>query len=836
MESEFLSQSPDNIVDIAEHVKQVKRKYEAEREKMFSYPGKVEDAIEYSNRISIMKVSEDGKISRIGLWDKLRLIGNFSVGLFMYFEYLKYLTIFFLFVSLISIIPIAANSTGDGLYDSEKRYLNAFLVTSLANLPNINKYLDEYSDETRAIQEYKKASDPRHQACWISDLIYSVFFFFLIIVFRIASGKLAKTCQKENLSAQNYTLEVVNIPQTITADELKRVFSNFGEIVEVNFSKQFSSTLGLMKNVSSIQTKVLYQEARLRIKHSKRKEKKLAKLAQKLQKARVKLDEAEKKAYKIDAGSIDDYPSLTAYVIFKYIEQRDRAFLVYKKYNSTSFFFKLFCSCCLKKFPDHLKMDHEIIPICELPDNPSNILWENKGITRMSRIFRTIVVLICLVVVMVVTFLIIFCLNLASEFVGTDECDQDYVLSDFTEDTSLQDDQVATDCFCSKLSYVDLFDSSSSFQYDLCYDYRVSMGLSYGVLIGSAVLISLSNNILKITLVKLSKFERYTSLSHQAASFATKLFFATVINTAFVTLLYKADLFGFSIMKSILDLFGSDIAASTSSVYYDDFSRTWYRIIGLKILNTMIIAMVSPHLVFLAVYRLQRWWHERKKNKKLIQVDLNKVYTPPVIEFEENYSVTLRIITVCFAFSSGIPILNIVCFIALATKFWSEWFLVTRWRQKPQKLDETINERVLKLLPIALVLHLGFGVYMYGAPDIFYDTKSDVLSRIMFCLYLSLFFAIVLLVYSLDLAVFQILRILFCGKERTSSKIHPEDASPEIRKNPAFFGSYYEVFDRLAFNGVYNFDLRQNPYYSDSILAINDVKIKGVPLVQEFEM
>lgn len=45
--------------------------------------------------------------------------------------------------------------------------------------------------------------------------------------------------------------------------------------------------------------------------------------------------------------------------------------------------------------------------------------------------------------------------------------------------------------------------------------------------------------------------------------------------------------------------------------------------------------------------------------------------------------------------------------------------MLLRYNKRPPSYDHTLNKKIIKILPFAVILHLMIGIYMYSSPLIF---------------------------------------------------------------------------------------------------------------------
>ena len=153
---------------------------------------------------------------------------------------------------------------------------------------------------------------------------------------------------------------------------------------------------------------------------------------------------------------------------------------------------------------------------------------------------------------------------------------------------------------------------------------------------------------------------------------------------------------------------------------YADLTRYWYIDVGNIITTTMFVSIFSPHLLTLLIN------YPYKKCKRRIcyklyksQYDLNKLFIGPSFDIANNLSQILTVIFSCYMYSGGIPLLNIFCLLALITNYWANKILLLRYYRKPPVYSADINNRILKFLPFAVILHCIMSLYAFTCPNIF---------------------------------------------------------------------------------------------------------------------
>lgn len=133
----------------------------------------------------------------------------------------------------------------------------------------------------------------------------------------------------------------------------------------------------------------------------------------------------------------------------------------------------------------------------------------------------------------------------------------------------------------------------------------------------------------------------------------------------------------------------------------------------------MVFNIVSPHIIYILLIPLIQFNKKRSEKYAVIQRDINELYTPPPYDIAARYATGLNAIFVCFFYASSMPLLLIICGFILLTMYWAEKYILLRYSRRPPNYDRKINERVISILPLAIILHTGVAIVSYGSPEIF---------------------------------------------------------------------------------------------------------------------
>ena len=102
-----------------------------------------------------------------------------------------------------------------------------------------------------------------------------------------------------------------------------------------------------------------------------------------------------------------------------------------------------------------------------------------------------------------------------------------------------------------------------------------------------------------------------------------------------------------------------------------------------------------------------------------------------VFQIEDHYANVIMIIFVCMMFSGGIPLMIPISFLGLATRYIYFKYSFIRFCRVPQTFNDSINNKILRILPFCFIVHFALDLWMYGVPLIF-STESSWFSDWVF--------------------------------------------------------------------------------------------------------
>lgn len=224
------------------------------------------------------------------------------------------------------------------------------------------------------------------------------------------------------------------------------------------------------------------------------------------------------------------------------------------------------------------------------------------------------------------------------------------------------------------------------------------------LVVSAAVLVLMINSGLAYAMRLLTKVEGHHSYEDLNASLALRLFYASFINTGLLVV--------------VINVAWPFVVAVTefSTGKYSDFSTGWYDNVGTSLLTTMIINTLSPHLYDLVCgYRF--CLRSRHPNLSLVvtQRDLNKSLLGPFSDPSIRFAQVFNTIFVCFTFSTGLPLMIPIAAASMLMFYWVDKVLFMWYFRKPPAYSIRLQQTMTSLLPVALILHLGVGVWMLTA-------------------------------------------------------------------------------------------------------------------------
>lgn len=111
-------------------------------------------------------------------------------------------------------------------------------------------------------------------------------------------------------------------------------------------------------------------------------------------------------------------------------------------------------------------------------------------------------------------------------------------------------------------------------------------------LIAGSLVIFISNFAIEIIINALRDFLKFKDVNQELSFKINNLMVSQFFNTAIIILILEATFEGYGVVTAV-----SYIPSVSMNAKYYDYSATWFFKIGIKLIITMLIYVVSPNLV-----------------------------------------------------------------------------------------------------------------------------------------------------------------------------------------------------------------------------------------------
>ncbi len=115
-----------------------------------------------------------------------------------------------------------------------------------------------------------------------------------------------------------------------------------------------------------------------------------------------------------------------------------------------------------------------------------------------------------------------------------------------------------------------------------------------------------------------------------------------------------------------------------------------------------------------------------KISSRLTKNEYFKLYVGPEFSIGSRYAQILYTMFVVIIFSSGIPFLYVCCFLFFVFTYWTDKFLLLRFYRTPPNTDLYNSKLFYNILLFGIIVHLSFGIWIYGNKEIFFNVNSPL--------------------------------------------------------------------------------------------------------------
>jgi len=160
-----------------------------------------------------------------------------------------------------------------------------------------------------------------------------------------------------------------------------------------------------------------------------------------------------------------------------------------------------------------------------------------------------------------------------------------------------------------------------------------------------------------------------------------------------------------------------------------DFNSDWYQTVGVTVLVVQMLNIVTSQSWKL----FQAWYHNNrlvaaKKDPSLAltQAKLNSLHLGPKFEHATNYATLMSTTFTCLTFATGMPLLYIVAAANFFVTYFVEKYMFIFVQRTPPRLDGRMGKEAVRIIPWAVVLHLGTSIWMLGNKELFLSEGTSL--------------------------------------------------------------------------------------------------------------
>jgi len=704
---------------------------------------------------------------------------EYGSGVTAYFKGLKLLTWALCFMTLAYIPTLIINVNGRGTLSQLSSL--TLVATTLGNTGFLG-YLSGNSTHVN-IPGWSMISNSPMTATSASliysscDVATSLIFLVAIIWMRYGEQHEDREVDEATVTADDYTVYLPHTPPCTTEADIREHFSALTRnersysgipsdawaIEEVHLAREDANLVATLMERGRMSRKIDRLRASIKEQEAIENSGKSLFLAScsrvdiRMKLFSSQLKAAEKAYKKIDSQASKESKSnvtVAAFVTFRYEEAKKR---IVEKYNGGL----LYWAC--QPRAHRLKTSGSPLPhrLTLIPaPNPDSVIWENLSVTFWQRLRRTTTSSLLSATLLCISFTLIWFTSWSTTLVyagpTTDCIDVPTVpqlknssLVEFYH-TSINADNITKYCSCETQGWstasahtlvsktfesTGLFDASDC-PYQSCprwllVDSQGAWGKSFcrtwltyrtvaiALTFASSTLLLAVNMGLSSFMRYFTKWEGHHSFEDLNASLVTRIFFVTFTNTALLTVLINVQ-------------WPDSTANSFSTGRYMDFSPSWYSNVGTQIMVTMLVNVFSPHLYLISMALLACCrWRCLRVSKFSTQAQLYKHILGPHVDPALRLAQVYTTLFVCLAFSTGMPALIPIALASMLLFYWVDKCLFMWYYRRPPAYNTALQGTMTSLLPYALLIHLGIGLWMLTGSAGFYNESSSSTSSLI---------------------------------------------------------------------------------------------------------
>lgn len=634
---------------------------------------------------------------------------RYGPGIYLFFDWMKQLIICFFIMSLLAGVSIFCNWNG-------KKFQQSEVTTQLDYTLLGNNALDPETESlTNEAIDWGKIgySTNSRTLGLLADYAYTIFFFLFVLYYNWRLKKKIVEAKKEAVFISNYSVEVSNLPEGATAEQLRQIMSNFGKVAEVTIGRNYLGHFHDFDNAKDLEVKLRYSwgirqnyganaeiDSQIEVLKNKVIEKK-KKIAGQLQKEGISL------------ANHSDFPAFNAYVIFERLEDKTRLMKKFHKIKQNHRLAMIFC--CIKK-KDLIEYDGKSLSFKNC-DEPSNIAYENVSEKTSKKIYARLLTFLAIICVILADFVSLYLLGKVNFSPRNSSCVTTPTYEQMEADEAMRSNGDSRYCFCRKLPIDQLLSSKNS---PYCTEYYYSY--TYGIVlnVGSSIVIMVSNVVLRTMVNKLSSKMLFNKVTSQVSIVTIIIFLSEFVNFIVITIFMRGSFYGFEASVYLSHLMGKiHPSLVDKNPIYKAYNSSWYLDIGAQIMYELMLEILIPHIFLIFWKPLVKWMKFRKANTGKLQYDVINNMVPSKFDLPPKAAHILSQVFVAVLLCSGIPTLVPCCFLFLTSYYWVQKSIFLNYSKVPKQIDESFVDLIGKVLYFAVFIHCIMGYFLYSSQGIF---------------------------------------------------------------------------------------------------------------------
>jgi hypothetical protein len=168
-----------------------------------------------------------------------------------------------------------------------------------------------------------------------------------------------------------------------------------------------------------------------------------------------------------------------------------------------------------------------------------------------------------------------------------------------------------------------------------------------------------------------------------------------------------------------------------------EFSSDWFQTIGVTVILVQLGDLVAGQGDNLfSLYRYYSKLIKAKKDEKvaLTQAELQAFYRGPNLDLPFKYAQMMSTVFTCMMYSAGMPILNFIATANFTIFYFVEKFMFVRVYQSPRRYNSDLGRQASNFIPIAFLIHLGVGLWIYSNAELFQTGPATQYSNTLYTL------------------------------------------------------------------------------------------------------